>query len=104
MATIQDVKLFAMGNNQQMQWNKKLCFEARDSLYDCVDQQPNGNKLRCPDQLYAYEMWCPTEFRRIHTAERSKKQLDEQMYDAKWVAGVNYAKQTLSEGNVNPYL
>ena len=49
MATISDVKYLAMGNNNQFGWNKKLCFEARDSLFDCVDAQPNGNKLRCPD-------------------------------------------------------
>ena len=104
MATISDVKYLAMGNNNQFGWNKKLCFEARDSLFDCVDAQPNGNKLRCPDQLYAYEMWCPTEFRRLHTAKRSKQQLDESMYDKDWLAGVNKAKQTISTGNKNPYL
>lgn len=81
MATISDVKLFAMGNSQQTAWNKKLCFEARDSFTDCVDTQPNGNKLRCPDQLYAYEMWCPTEFRRMTTQKRAKQQLDASMYD-----------------------
>ena len=40
----------------------------------------------------------------MHTHQRSKKQLDESMYDAQWVAGVNFAKQTLTEGNANPYL
>ena len=73
MATLSDIKFFAMGNNSQVAWNKKLCFEARDVLHDCVDRQPNANKLRCPDELYAYEMWCPGEFRRTTTAERSKK-------------------------------
>ena len=37
MATFSDAKLFAMGNTHQPGWNKKLCFEARDSLYECVD-------------------------------------------------------------------
>ncbi len=104
MSTISDVKLFSMGNNHLSGWNKKLCFEARDSLFDCVDAQPNGNKLRCPDQLYAYEMWCPAEFRRVHTAERLKRQLDESMYDAEWVAGVNKQKQTLTMGNQKPFI
>ena len=103
MATMSDIKLFAMGNNSQFGWCKKLCFEARDSLYDCVDTQPNGNKLRCPDQLYAYEMWCPTEFRRVHTHKRSKQQLDAEMYDAEWVANVNREKQTLSVGVKKTY-
>lgn len=92
MATYSDVKLFAMGNSQQHGWNKKLCFEARDSLYDCVDTQPNGNKLRCPDQLYAYEMWCPVEFRRLHSHQRDRNQRDAEMYDADWVNSVNYMK------------
>lgn len=75
-----------------MQFNRKVCFEARDTLFDCVDRQSNGNKLRCPDELYAYEMHCPTEFRRIHTYERSKKKLDEEIYDPNWVTSVNRAK------------
>ena len=103
MTTVTDNKYFAMGNNAGHGWNKKLCFEARDSLYECVDKQPNGNKLRCPDQLYAYEMWCPVEFRRLHTAKRSKQQLDESMYDAQWVAQVNEMKQTINKGTTNPY-
>ena len=85
-----------MGNNAQYAFNKKLCFEARDTLYDCVDAQENGNKLRCPDQLYAYEMYCPPDFRRVHTFQRSKQQLDASMYDKEWVDSVNKAKQTIS--------
>jgi hypothetical protein len=38
MATLSDIKFFAMGNNSQVAWNKKLCFEARDLLHDCVDR------------------------------------------------------------------
>ena len=68
VANFSDLKMFAMGNDQQLQWNKKLCFQSRDALFDCVDAQPNGNKLRCPDELYSYEMWCPTEFRSVHSA------------------------------------
>ena len=40
----------------------------------------------------------------MHTQQRSKQQLDASMYDSQWVAGVNYDKQTISEGNSNPYL
>lgn len=103
MTTINDTRLYAMGHGNQMAWNKKICFEARDTLYDCVDATPNGNKYRCPDQMYAYEMWCPAEFRRVHTQQRAKAQLDASMYDADWVANVNRAKQTPSKGNFNPY-
>ena len=67
-----ETALFLQGNSQQMAFNKKLCFEARDSLYDCADAQDNGNKMRCPDQLYAYEMWCPPEFRRMHSVYKAK--------------------------------
>ena len=73
MATRSDLKIYALGNNAQYAFNKKLCFEARDTLYECVDSQENGNKLRCPDQLYAYEMYCPADFRRVHTFQRSKQ-------------------------------
>jgi hypothetical protein len=62
-----DERFQLMGNSHNYMWNKKLCFQARDALFDCVDQQENGNKFRCPDQLYAYEMWCPPDFIRIHS-------------------------------------
>ena len=81
MSYLSDNKYLLLGNNQQFGWNKKLCFEARDTLYDCVDAQPNGNKLRCPDELYAYEMWCPNEFRLMHSAQRRKDKLDDIAYD-----------------------
>ena len=86
------------GNNQQFAFNKKLCFEARDTLFDCVAEQPNSNKFRCPDQLYAYEMWCPTEFRRIHGAKHRKDQQDEQIYNRAWIENNNREKQTLLGG------
>ena len=76
-----DTKLFATGNPFNYNFNKKLCFQARDGLYDCVDQQENGNKFRCPDQLYAYEMWCPPDFRRIHSSIRRKDKMDAELYD-----------------------
>ena len=98
-----DAKFFSLGNNQQNNWNKKLCFEARDALHDCVDSQPNGNKLRCPDQLYAYEMWCPGEVRRAFTQQRSKQAIDNSMYDPEWVAQLNFSKQNLHTGHHNPY-
>ena len=93
---LNDVRVFQLGNGGQIAWNKKLCFEARDTFYDCVDEQPNGNKYRCPDQMYAYEQWCPADFRRIHTAQRSQKQIDECIYDSDWVAGVNKSKQSIT--------
>ena len=96
MVTFTDAKFATLGgNNTQFAWNKKLCFEARDALYECVDSQPNGNKLRCPDQLYAYEMWCPTEFRRIHSYKKHKDQRDEKIYDQEWLQRYNIEKQTI---------
>jgi hypothetical protein len=81
-----------MGNTYSYKWNKKLCFQARDSLYDCVDSQENGNKYRCPDQLYAYEMWCPPDFRRVHTSIRRKEKIDSVMYDADMLQKLNIDK------------
>ena len=64
MSFLED-RLYVQGQGAQHAWNKKLCFESRDTLLSCVESQPNGNKFRCPDQLYAYEMWCPTEVKRM---------------------------------------
>lgn len=89
---LSDDRFYTMGNFHTYQYNKKLCFQARDSLFDCVDAQENGNKFRCPDQLYAYEMWCPPDFRRIHSHKRRKQQIDQEMYDPEWVERVNIEK------------
>lgn len=92
-------RLRFLGNHHQYDWNKKLCFQARDTFFDCVDATENGNKYRCPDQLYAYEMWCPPDFRRIHSMEKSKEKIDKEMYDPEWVQKVNSDKQTIKHGH-----
>lgn len=97
---LSDNKVHTIGNFYNYTFNKKLCFEARDSLFDCVDQQENGNKYRCPDQLYAYEMWCPPDFRRIHSSLRRKQKLDDELYDIDYVREVNKDKQTIKNTHV----
>ena len=89
---LSDERFHYLGNFHTYSFNKKLCFQARDSLYECVDQTENGNKFRCPDQLYAYEMWCPPDFRRIHSQKRRKDKMDAQIYDKEWVDKINYEK------------
>ena len=69
-------RLVLAGNNAQHSYNKKLCFEARDTLKSCIDKQSNGNKFRCPDELYAYEMWCPTEVKRLTSMQAVREAND----------------------------
>ena len=92
-------RFFFMGNFHGYNFNRKLCFQARDTLYDCVDTHADGNKYKCPDQLYAYEMWCPPDFRRVHSQSRRKQKIDGDLYDAQWVEQVNVGKQTLKSGH-----
>lgn len=95
-----DTKLAFLGNHftsHNFGWNKKLCFEARDTLYDCADAQDNGNKYRCPDELYAYEMYCPNDFRRIHSVLKRQKDLDEEMYDKAQLDAISERNNTISE-------
>ena len=69
---LKDDKLALLGNTHLEYgygWNRKLCFEARDTLFSCTDSV-GGNKFKCPDELYAYEMWCPVDFRRMHSQKR----------------------------------
>jgi hypothetical protein len=54
MMSFGDDRFGLMSGQQGYQWNRKLCFQARDTLYGCVEAQENGNKYRCPDELYAY--------------------------------------------------
>jgi hypothetical protein len=74
---ISDDRFHYLGNFHMYKFNRKLCFQARDVLFECVDSSDgNGNKYRCPDQLYAYEQWCPPDFRKTHSAQRRKDSID----------------------------
>ena len=94
MSFLED-RLTLAGNYTQQVWNRKLCWEAKDTLFACVDRQENGNKFRCPDELYAYEMWCPTEVRRLESVRRVKEQREATMFDAAMLAKLNLEKQTI---------
>ena len=94
MSFLED-RLTLSGNYTQQVWNRKLCWEAKDTLFACVDRQENGNKFRCPDELYAYEMWCPTEVRRLESVRRVKEQREATMFDAAMLAKLNLEKQTI---------
>ncbi len=94
MSSYKDDKYYFMSGNNYYRWNKKLCFQARDSLFDCIDRSENGNKYRCPDELYAYEMWCPVDFQRIQSRNRRIQQREDDMYDLDEVAILNKEKQT----------
>ena len=94
MSFLED-RLTLQGNYTQQVWNRKLCWEAKDTLFACVDRQENGNKFRCPDELYAYEMWCPTEVRRLESVRRVKEQREATMFDAEMLAKLNLEKQTI---------
>ena len=96
---VSDNRLHLIGNFHVYNWNKKLCWESRDTFFECVEKTDNGNKYRCPDQLYAYEMWCPPDFRRIESQKKSKEDIDSQMYDAEWVNRINKEKQTIKSGH-----
>ena len=100
MTSQRDSKLYFLNNSTMATegWNRKLCFEARDTLFQCVEAQENGNKFRCPDELYAYEMWCPADFRRIHSMRYAKAKLDSEMFDKAWVDKINESKQTIKGG------
>ena len=59
MSHVSEIKIFAMGNSNQVMYNKKMCFEARDSLFDCVDSMPNKNKLcYCMATKFIFGYYC----------------------------------------------
>ena len=88
-----------MGNHymEQHGWNKKLCFEARDTLFQCTESV-GGNKFKCPDELYAYEMWCPADFRRIQSVRKRKADFDATMYTAESLADLNSERAHIKHG------
>ena len=79
-------------------WNRKLCFESRDTLFQCADAQENKNKFRCPDELYAYEMWCPGDFRRIHSQVKRKADREADMYSNEFLSKLNSDKARIKKG------
>merc|ERR1712153_133643 len=90
-----DNKVAFLGNHHStmLGWNRKLCFESRDTLFQCVDSQENKNKYRCPDELYAYEMWCPPAFRRIHASRHRAEERDDLIYTKEGLAKYNKERQ-----------
>jgi hypothetical protein len=44
-------------------------------------------------------MWCPADFRRIHSNLRRKNKIDNEMYDVDYLARLNYEKQALRDGH-----
>jgi hypothetical protein len=43
-------------------------------------------------------MWCPNDFRRMHSVMKRKSDLDDQMYDKELVDKINADKQYLYTG------
>jgi hypothetical protein len=39
-------------------------------------------------------MHCPPDFRKVHSSRRRKDLIDQQIFDAEWVAKLNREKQT----------
>merc|ERR1711865_210776 len=81
------------GYSEQNGWNKKICWEAKDVLFECANSQENKNKYRCPDELYAYEMWCPPAFRRIHASRHRAEERDDLIYTKEGLAKYNKERQ-----------
>ena len=98
-----DDRLLIVGNPTNYAWNKKLCFMARDALFECTDAQSNKNKFRCPDELYAYEMWCPVDFRRVQSTNRRREERDALNYDPKFIEELNRKKQTIKYSHFEQY-
>ena len=89
-------KNLTLTNDQEINgWNRKLCWAARDTLFDCIDQHENKNKFRCPDELYAYEMWCPADFRRVASHKKRREERDLLNYDMDWIRQNNIRKQSI---------
>ena len=76
-------------------WNRKMCWEARDTLFACVDQHENKNKFRCPDELYAYEQWCPADFRRVASYKKRREEREMLDFDPDWIQRNNISKQSI---------
>ena len=82
-------------------YNKKLCFHAYNSLKECA----TTNKYRCPDELYAYEQWCPPQFQAIKAQEKYFYDLEKDTFTEDFLKSVNRGRQAMySESlNNNPY-
>lgn len=68
-------------------YDKRLCFQARDYYYACIDNQKREglynnnlepNKYLCMDSLISYETYCPPDFiyntkQRYHFNKKNEK-------------------------------
>lgn len=46
-------------------------------------------------------MWCPPEFRRVHSSIKRKEDVDSVLYDPDWVRQVNLNKQRIRTEHYN---
>ena len=76
-------------------FNRKLWFQAFDSLNEWIESQENKNKFRCPDQLYAYEQWCPRDFQTFHAIERYDYDVKRNVFDADYLKSMFREKQSI---------
>ena len=44
-------------------------------------------------------MWCPVDFRRVHSEKRRKDKIDAQIYDPEMVNKVNRERQIIKTGH-----
>ena len=75
-----------------------MCFAASETLIECAEAQENGNKYRCPDELYAYEQWCPNDFRRMNSIFKRRADRDEEMYTKEYIDNINSEKLRIKKG------
>ena len=90
-----DQHKFHVGQSFYYQWNKKMCFQAYDTLKSCVAQHDNENKYRCPDELFAYEQWCPTDFQANMRQRNRQEKLDKIVYDQEFLDTLHKQKQSI---------
>ena len=96
-----DNYLYMTGATEYHTFNKKLWFQAYDALNEWVEAQENKNKYRCPDQLYAYEQWCPREFQTFYGIVRYNYDIQRNVFDTDYLKSIYREKQDLQSTNYN---
>ncbi|CAI2383789.1 unnamed protein product [Moneuplotes crassus] len=80
------------GLHRDYTFNRKLCYQAYDTLNECISKQDNKNKYRCPDELYAYDQFCPSSFQSMVKVNRYRNDLERAFYDQEALDQINKEK------------
>lgn len=90
------------GLGAHMQQNTRLCWQAHDEYYSCIDEIQNKdkaiNKYKCMNQLYAYESYCHPHFIKSRQLYHALELRDRNLWTQDQIDLINFNRSKMHTG------